>query len=351
MYKVACLSSTTSGPPKMFLFLLSLFFTGISVAASQNAKQFDWNSIRYVHAFGDSYTFVQGTAGHANFSFIGDALNLAFTPKQLLANEIIAKNTSSEGSNWIEYLTGCFQGSPLDCDKQLWNFAFAGSDISGDLLPLHHPFTTSLVNQVKQWATYGSSVIPHPANETLTAWWIGINDTGDSLTNASITDFNAFWETEMKAYFTAVQSAHDHGLKTHLFINVPAEDRNPATVNSATKSALMKTHIQQYNTIWINTSLRLLPRIPVDATVMTFDSNTLFNNILNNPAQYGFKNVTGFCTCADPTGFFWFSQLRPSDAAGSSTHRCRDRRSAEEPSIPLGQITSNKKRRKTTDKT
>jgi hypothetical protein len=40
-------------------------------------------------------------------------------------------------------------------------------------------------DQVNQWVTYASKVIPHPVAETLTAWWIGINDTGDTLTNAS----------------------------------------------------------------------------------------------------------------------------------------------------------------------
>lgn len=89
-------------------------------------------------------------------------------------------------------------------------------------LPRHHNFTTSLVEQVAQWATYASHVLPHPEDETLTFWWIGINDTGDTIGNASvrplelaavfpethrrskIPDFAAFWETEMIAYFNAV---------------------------------------------------------------------------------------------------------------------------------------------------
>lgn len=50
-------------------------------------------------------------------------------------------------------------------------------------LPLHHNFTIPLVDQVNQWATYASDVIPHPKGETLTAWWIGINDTGDTVSS------------------------------------------------------------------------------------------------------------------------------------------------------------------------
>ena len=77
----------------------------------------------------------------------------------------------------LQYLTGCFSGHPSDCDIQLWDFAFAGADIDADLLPLHHDFTVPLIDQVAQYVEYAADVLPHPEGETLTAWWIGINDT------------------------------------------------------------------------------------------------------------------------------------------------------------------------------
>ncbi|KAJ7134696.1 hypothetical protein C8R44DRAFT_610060 [Mycena epipterygia] len=301
--------------PLVLCSVLGLLFgaSGAGAAAPRPTNAFNWDSIRYMYAFGDSYTFVQGTAGFANFSFIGDALDFSFTPKQLLNDQIIFKNTSSEGSNWIEFLTGCLEGSPLQCPKQLWNFAFAGSDIDGALLPLHHNFTIPLVDQVNQWITYASNVIPHPSGETLTAWWIGINDTGDTLGNASITDFNAFWETEMNSYFTAVQKAHNNGLHTHLFINVPPEDRSPGSVGNPTNAATLKTHISEYNTILAD-HITAFKAANADATIMTFDSNAWFNTILDSPSEFGFTNVTGFCTCADPSGFFWYNTGHPTEA-------------------------------------
>ncbi|KAJ7069749.1 putative lysophospholipase [Mycena amicta] len=271
---------------------------------------FNWDSIKYMYAFGDSYTFVQGTNGVANFSFIGDSSG--YTTQQALTSTIIPKNTSSEGSNWIEYLTGCFEGSPFLCKKQLWNFAFAGSDITAALLPLHHNFTTSLVEQVNHWAEFAADAIPHPPGQTLTAWWIGINDTGDSLNNASIPDFPAFWESEMVAYFDAVQLAHDKGLTTHLFINVPAEDRNPSSLGG-TNSAKYKLHIDQFNAA-LTEHIHDFKAANPDATIMTFDSNALFNKVLDSPAVYGFTNTTGFCTCPDPEGFFWFNTGHPTQA-------------------------------------
>lgn len=121
----------------------------------------------------------------------------------------IWKLASYEKRYKLEFLTGCFSGLPTACDKQLWDFAFAGADIDANLLvsclptrsvtdfgrarlPRHHDFTVPLVDQVKQWIVYASAVIPHPPRETLTAWWIGINDTGDTVDNHTVSDFYSF---------------------------------------------------------------------------------------------------------------------------------------------------------------
>ncbi|KAF9476547.1 hypothetical protein BDN70DRAFT_812120 [Pholiota conissans] len=273
---------------------------------------FNWDEIESVHAFGDSYSFVQGTRGDANFSFIGDALNFAFTPEQLLTNEIVPRSTSSEGSNWLEFLTGCLSGSPLKCKKQLWDFSFAGADIDGNLLPLHHNFTVPLVDQVQQWISFAADVIPHPAGKTLTTWWIGINDTGDTVTNTTITDVNAFWNVEMASYFDAVQAATDRGLRTHLFINVPPEERSPGSLGSPTKAALLKTHIDEFNAV-LAAHISGFEAANPGATVMTFDAHSWFNMVLDNPQHFGFTNTTGFCTCPAPEGFFWFNTGHPTE--------------------------------------
>lgn len=46
-------------------------------------------------AFGDSYTYVQGTYGRQNYSFIGDAQNYSFTPAELLSDKIVQNQVGS----------------------------------------------------------------------------------------------------------------------------------------------------------------------------------------------------------------------------------------------------------------
>jgi len=117
----------------------------------------------------------------------------------------------------------------------------------------------------------------------------------------------------MNSYFAAVQKAHDNGLHTHLFINVPPEDRAPGSVNDPTKAAALKTNLLEFNTILAEHVTAFKAANP-DATVMTFDSNAWFNKILDSASEYGFTNITGFCTCADLAGFFWFDTGHPTEA-------------------------------------
>ncbi|KDQ25587.1 hypothetical protein PLEOSDRAFT_1085077 [Pleurotus ostreatus PC15] len=318
------------------------------VAASSeiHKARFDWDAIRYVYAFGDSYTFVQGTQGHANFSFIGDALDPSFTREQLLSNEIIAKNASigflslrrlklgivhfpvyhfpllKGGSVQIEFLTGCFQGRPSECSTQLWDFAFAGADIDGSLLPLHHDFTVPLTDQVKQWLNFASKVLPRPPAETLTAWWIGINDTGDTLNNATITDFTAFWSTEIESLFRSV-----------VRLSYPSKSigqgRSPAHVGSSAGVAL-EGHIVLFNEVLSEHVDRFAATHP-SASILRFDANAWFNEVLDHHEEYGFKNVTGygntvisegtnyeqndydrFCHCPE-SGYFWYDSGHPTE--------------------------------------
>ncbi|KAI1793243.1 hypothetical protein LXA43DRAFT_1001538 [Ganoderma leucocontextum] len=299
-------------PPLVLLPVLSFTVAAPPRTAAVSTKaKFNWARTKYFYAFGDSYTFVQGTRGHANFSFVGDAFNFSFTPQDLFADEIIPKNTSSDGSNWAEFLTGCFAGKPSECaPHQLWNFAFAGAKIDKALLPLHTNFTIDLTDQVNQWATYASDVIPHPPEETMVAWWIGINDTGDTVSN-STSDSTPFWDLEMQSLFGAAQNVYDHNLRgTYLFINVPPIDRAPAWLGNS-RAQFYKQNITEYNSA-LATHAASFAEDHKDVNVLTFDANAWFGDVLDNASAYGFKNTTGFCQCKDPD-YFWFNTIHPTE--------------------------------------
>ena len=51
------------------VLLIGLAWIAMKVPAMKAKPKFNWNTTEYVYAFGDSYTFVQGTAGHPNFRY------------------------------------------------------------------------------------------------------------------------------------------------------------------------------------------------------------------------------------------------------------------------------------------
>ncbi len=55
-------------------------------------------------AFGDSYTYVQGTAGLQNYSFIGDLQNYSYSPHTLLTDEIVQNQVRTATLIEIDFL-------------------------------------------------------------------------------------------------------------------------------------------------------------------------------------------------------------------------------------------------------
>ncbi|TPX12519.1 uncharacterized protein E0L32_000696 [Thyridium curvatum] len=255
-------------------------------------------------AFGDSYTFVQGTHGHQNFSFIGDYLpkNFAYTPQDLLSNRIVQNftGTAEGGPNWVEFLTGCgvHKGlhSPLLCKKQLWDFAFAGADVSESFTPLHHDFTIPLVNQTQQFLAYGQDVFKKKLcvdpDRTLVAIWIGINDINDSAKyNVS---FPHFYDSIISAIFSeSADPLYGAGYRHFLFVNLPPLDRTPS--NQRKVSPLpSKEMIQWWNGVLERRS-EMFEQTHEGSTSMLFDANTFLNYVMDNAGKYRITNTTDFC--------------------------------------------------------
>ncbi|PWY73642.1 lysophospholipase A [Aspergillus heteromorphus CBS 117.55] len=272
-------------------------------------RAFQWDETKYLIAFGDSYSYVQGTHGLQNYSFIGDLQDFAYDPQTLLTDKIVQNQTGTAegGPNWVEFLTGCGveEGviSPFDCDRQLWDFAFAGSDISVAYTPLHHNFTVSLVNQVKQFATYGQPVLTHTIEQpqTLISIWIGINDIGDSAKYS--VDFPTFYNSLMDTLFSSVQTIYSLGYRSYLFMNLPPLDLRPGNLGSADPSP-NATQIAWYNEALAQHAAAFNANHP-DTNVLVFDAHAELSYILEHPGQFGIVNTTDFCAGYDQPDIEW----------------------------------------------
>ncbi|KAH6988398.1 hypothetical protein EDB80DRAFT_755856 [Ilyonectria destructans] len=282
-------------------FLLAGFWATSAVAFPfPTTPSFDWSTTNLVLAFGDSYSFVQGTEGHWAYSFIGDQLNVSFTPQQLLSNQIVpGQNTSSAGGpNWLEDLTGCTEGYPAKCDIQLWDFAFAGSDISINYTPLHHNFTVSYENQIQQWKDYAEDVLRVDTRKALVSSWIGINDISDSsrykfpIYNAS--NFQELYTEMIHSQFAAIENVYAAGYKNFLFLNLPPLDKTPSaqiSSNPLPNTAMITT----WNSVLNETAKNFSASHP-GTTAMVFDAYNWLTYVFDNAADFGITNTTSFCS-------------------------------------------------------
>ncbi|KAL4797102.1 hypothetical protein BDV19DRAFT_387639 [Aspergillus venezuelensis] len=315
----------------LLLFIKSIFAAEArpssirSAAQSQSQERntvFDWDATRHILAFGDFYTYIQGTAGHPNYSFIGDEQNYAFDKRTLLGDAIVQNQTGTSASapNWIEYLTGCGVEPgltyPVKCKRQLWDFAFAGAGVSAEFIPLHHNYTVSFIRQIEQYIIYGHPILTSTPNitknlkgkerrkpilspsKTLTALCIGINDINDSAGyNFTLPQFEEFYDALQSRVFESLGYLAKLGYRDFIILNLPPLNRTPANqerTEEGQETVPSKEQLELWNNLLLQQSKTFKANNP-DTNVLIFDANTLLNHILDNPFPYGIINTTGLC--------------------------------------------------------
>ncbi|TDZ41297.1 Acetylesterase [Colletotrichum trifolii] len=232
-------------------------------------------------------------------SLVGSQSNISFTPEELLSDRIIpGQNTSSAGGpNWVQELTGCKQGLPRECEIQLWNFAFAGADISTTFVPLHHDYTISYENQVWQWDDYGKSVIDADPKQSLVASWIGINDINDmasfTFPYKNYENFEELYTAVVAEQFAALDTVYNAGYRNYLFLNLPPLDKTPASQTDPSRlpsTAMINT----FNRV-VNQSAKAFTEEHPGTTALVFDTYSWLTYVFDHAADFGFTNTTSLC--------------------------------------------------------
>ncbi|KAF1941203.1 lysophospholipase-like protein A [Clathrospora elynae] len=281
--------------------LLSLYTNATPTPPNckHDGRTFNWRTTKSVIAFGDSYTYIQGTLGRTNYTYIGDNFDISFTPEKLFASRIVQNQTATAegGPNWLEFLTGCGvdpgQHDTRKCEIQLWDFAYAGANTvsQANFTPPHWNHTVSYERQIQQFVDYGNPVLEgiHLKKENaLVAIWIGINDINDLAKLRGINaTFAPFYEQVQRKVFKGVEKIYNLGYRNFLFMNLPPLDRSPSpSVSASMISAFNNIHTAH---------AEAFQNKHRESTVLKFDVNYVLNNILDNYQDYGFQNITTNC--------------------------------------------------------
>ena len=107
-----------------------------------------------------------------------------------------------------------------------------------------------------------------------------------------ITDFPSFYATEMDSLFSAVEQAYANGLTgTHIFFNVPPEERSPSGLLSSQHNE-SKANIELYNA-QLASRVSQFAANHTDTPVLMFNAHGWFNYALDHASELGFTNITG----------------------------------------------------------
>jgi len=265
-----------------------------------------WSKTDFMFIFGDSYT----TDGYNVSAGI---------------NSPVPGFVSSNGPNWVQALSSTFNAA----NTRVFDLASGGATTDAKLVTPFEPTVLSFVDQVGQFDEFFAS---HPAeapwqsDSTLFAIMIGINDVGNSWDWTNVTQ-SGFHKVLLNRYFEMVENLFQNGARSFLFINVPPIDRAPLFIEQgAANAAKVKASLADYNSQF-KTYIDVFKATHHELDqVVLFDSNKLFDTLLDNADTLGFVNSTGFCAayengtpsqntivegCAPVSSYFWLNTLHP----------------------------------------
>jgi phospholipase/lecithinase/hemolysin len=134
------------------------------------------------------------------------------------------------------------------------------------------------------------------ASDSLFAFFIGINDVGNSwwLENST-----ALYDQIFTVYDGLLEEIYHTGARNFLFLSVPPVNLAPLTLE---KGAWEVENEGKAIRVW-NDKLKNLTTGFVakhsDANMFVHDTNAVFNDVIENPSRYeqtkGLKNTTGYC--------------------------------------------------------
>lgn len=183
-----------------------------------------------------------------------------------------------------------------------YNMAYGGATVDSALVAPYEPTVLSVKDQVQKefLPRYGS----HPkdvhwdAKDSLFAFFIGINDVGNSWYLGNATLYDAIFAR----YSSLLDQVHQAGARNFLFLSVPPVQLAPLTLSKNDNGYSVATE----GKVIVDWNKRLTAMTAAfkknhkDVSTFVFDTYSVFDAVIKNPKVYpqtaGYKNTTGYCT-------------------------------------------------------
>lgn len=256
-------------------------------------------------AFGDSLT----DAGNVSLSTFGTLPGAGYATRSLLGVPFPVGYYTNPQSGlgpaglWIDQLAGKLgvtDPSPFLAPLGGTNYAIGSSFTAG--------FNGAAPGMDTQVSLFLASVLGSAPSDALYTFWGGANDIFNGLDPVAAADHI---ESEIEAV------AADGG-KTFLWLNLPFLGETPDLLAQGPPfTTLANLYSSEFNSEWAS-DLNTLDSMGINVTGVNV--NSLFNNLIANPASYGFTNITDACNTTagcDPNTFLYWDGEHPTTYADS----------------------------------
>jgi len=237
----------------------------------------------------------------------------------------------SDGTNWVDdldrqlglnpvaYANAFIPGSPLPTDGI--NFAFGGATTG--TTNTGNAFLPGLQTEIDLFkTTLGTGVANKDA---LYIVWAGSNDyLGGGVTNPTVPVSNIS---------TTLKSLFDLGARNFLVANLPDLGKSPGGISQGPVASEALNQLTSAHNNGLSDALNQLNQTLNGVNIIPFDVDSLFNQVINSPGDYGFTNVTDSCLvsanpinlfvgpfasqCSNPDQYLFWDNLHPTAAANS----------------------------------
>ncbi|KAG6818611.1 hypothetical protein H0H93_003475 [Arthromyces matolae] len=159
------------------------------------------------------------------------------------------------------------------------------------------PLSLDQVSQFKQILAPKPDGAHWNSSNSLFAFWIGINDVGNSFGWSNITGHEpAFYTKILTRLESQLEVLYEEGARSFLFLTVPPTDRAPLFLQQGTQ-VVNRLHplIANYNAQLATIVKNFQSKHRDLDQVTVFDTQRIFNTLLDNANALGFVNSTGYC--------------------------------------------------------
>lgn len=179
--------------------------------------------------------------------------------------------------------------------------AYGGATLDSALVTPYKPTVVSLKDQIETQflPRYGSHPkdVPWAAKDSLFAFFIGINDIGNSWSQQN----NTLYDTIFIRYAGLLDQVYKTGARNFLFLSVPPVQLAPLTLSKDDGGYSVETEgkvIRDWNKR-LSAMTAAFKKNHRDANLFVHDTYKVFADVIKNPKSYPqtavYKNVTGFC--------------------------------------------------------